>query len=118
MAEKAHFCHANALAQQWFLTAEWQGLRGVKLDALTEARSVTAHMAVADAVTKALSQCEIQSKGSMPKLTRCTITLEVFREMAGIIRPGLAYFQKLQAQCQVAWWKIGGAKNLGRKSAD
>ena len=72
-------------------------------------------MAVAEAVTKALSQCEINSKGDTPKLTRCTSTLEIFREMAGIIRPGLKYFQKLQAQYQAAWWKIGGAKKLGRK---
>ncbi|MFM7979108.1 MAG: hypothetical protein ACKPKO_07305, partial [Candidatus Fonsibacter sp.] len=26
--KKAHFCHANALAQQWFLSSEWHGLRG------------------------------------------------------------------------------------------
>ena len=26
--KKAHFCHANVLAQQWFLSSEWQGLRG------------------------------------------------------------------------------------------
>ena len=30
--KRAHVCHANALAQQWFLTEEWWGLRGVKLD--------------------------------------------------------------------------------------
>ena len=115
MAEKAHFCHANALAQQWFLTAEWQGLRGVILDAWTEGKSVIAQMVVADAVTKARSLCAIQSKGDTPELTCCTINLEVFREMAGVIRPGLEYFQKLQAQYQVAWWKVGGAKTLGRR---
>ena len=25
---RAHFCHANAIAQQWFLIGEWHGLRG------------------------------------------------------------------------------------------
>ena len=26
--KKSHFCHANALAQQWLLSSEWHGLRG------------------------------------------------------------------------------------------
>ena len=26
--KKAHFCHANTLAQQWFLSWEWHGLGG------------------------------------------------------------------------------------------
>ena len=112
--KKAHFCHANALAQQWFLTTEWHGLGSVMLNTWSE-KPITAQVAVTDAVTKALSQCEINSKGDTPKLTRCSITLDVFREMAGIIRPGVEYFNKLQAKYQVRWWKVGGAKKLGRR---
>ena len=26
--KKAHFCHTNTLAQQWFLSWEWHGLTG------------------------------------------------------------------------------------------
>ena len=57
-----------------------------------EEKNVSAQMAVADAVTKALSRCEINSKGDTPKLIRCTVNLEVFREMVGVIRPAMSYF--------------------------
>ena len=68
--KKAHFCHANALAQQWFLSAERHGLRGVTLDHWSEEKALIGY-AVAEAaevMTKALGRCEIQSKGDTPKL--------------------------------------------------
>ena len=34
--KKPHFCHANALAQQWFLSSEWHGLRGLRLGHCSE----------------------------------------------------------------------------------
>ena len=109
--KSAHFCHANALAQQWFLTGEWHGLRGVTLGPWCEEKSLTAQMAVAEIVTKMLGRCEIQSKGDTPKLARCSVNLDIFRETAGVITPGLQYFQRLQETHQAAWWKVGGAKN-------
>jgi hypothetical protein len=59
--KKAHFCHANALAQQWFLSWEWHGLRGVTLGHWYEEKALTAQMAVAEAaevVTKS-NMCEV-----------------------------------------------------------
>ena len=50
--KKAHFCHANALAQQWLLSSEWHGLRGVTLDLWSEEKALTAQLAVAEVVTK------------------------------------------------------------------
>ena len=50
--KKAHFCHANALAQQWFLSSEWHGLRGLTLDNWPEEKALTAQMAVAEVVPK------------------------------------------------------------------
>ena len=113
--KRAHFCHANALAQQWFLTGEWHGLRGVTLGPWCEEKSLTAQMAVAEIVTKMLGRCEIQSKGDTPKLVRCSVNLDIFRETAGVITPGLQYFRRLQETHQAAWWKVGGAKKLARR---
>ena len=113
MAEKSRFCHANALAQQWFLTTEWQGLRGVTLSGWSEEKGLTAQMAVAGMVTKALSRCEIQAKGDTPKLGRCSINLEVFREMAGTVCPAMQYFDRLQMLYQQAWWAVPEAKKVG-----
>ena len=55
----AHFCHANALAQQWFLSSEWHGLRGVTLDHWSEEKALIAQLAVAEGVTKTFGRCEI-----------------------------------------------------------
>ena len=90
------------IAQQWFLTGEWHGLRGVALGPWCEEKSLTAQMAVAEIVTKMLGRCEIQSKGDTPKLVRCSVNLDIFRETAGVIKPGLQYFQRLQETHQAA----------------
>jgi hypothetical protein len=74
-------------------------------------------MAVAEVVTKAFGRCEIQSKGDTPKLMRCSMNLEIFREIAGVISPGMQYFRKLQEMHQAAWWKVGGAKKTGTQIA-
>ena len=92
---KAHFCHANALAQQWFLSSEWHGLRGVALDHWSEEKALTAQLAVAEVVTQRFGWCEVQSKGDTPKLMRCSMNLEIFREIVGVIIPGTQYFSEV-----------------------
>ena len=64
--KKAHSCHVNALAHQWFLTLEWQGLRGIMLDSWSEEK-LSAQMAVAEVITKPLARCEIRSKSDTPQ---------------------------------------------------
>ena len=61
--KKAHFCHANALAQQWLLSSEWHGLRGVTLDHWSEEKALTAQLAVAEVVTKTPGRYEL---GDLP----------------------------------------------------
>ena len=104
----AHFCHAHALAQQWFLTAEWQGLRGIMLDSWSEEKSLSAQMAVAEIITTTLARCEIQPQGATPKLGRCSLNVDTFREIIGVVSPGVQYSQQLQAELQPAWFKVGG----------
>ena len=106
-----HFCHANALAQQWFLTAEWQGLRGIMLDSWFEEKSLSAQMAVAEIITKTLARCEIQSQGATFKLGRCSLNVDTLREIVGVASPGAQYVQMLQAEHQPAWFNVGGAAN-------
>ena len=59
------------------------------MDHWSEEKALTAQMAVAEVVTKTLGRCEIQSTGDTPKLTRCSINLEIFREIDGVISPGM-----------------------------
>jgi hypothetical protein len=72
-------------------------------------------MAIAEVVTKTLGRCDTQPKGDIPKLMRRSINLEIFREIVGVISPGMQYFRKLQEMHQAAWWKVGGAKTLARR---
>ena len=67
------------------------------MDHWSEEKALTAQMAVAEVVT-----CEIQSKGEIPKLIRCSINLEIFCEIVGVISPGMQYFRKLQEMHQAA----------------
>ena len=41
--------------------------------------------------------------------------METFREIVGVVRPGVLYCQKLQAEHQLAWFKVGGARHLARR---
>ena len=91
--------------------------KGVTLDHSSEEKGLTAQMSVADVVTKTLWMCEIQSKGDTPKLTRCSVNLEMFRAIVGVISPGMQYLRRLQETRLAAWWKLGGAKKTGTQIA-
>jgi hypothetical protein len=38
-----------------------------------------------------------------------------FREIVGVVRPGVQYFQQLQAEHQLAWFKVVGARQVARR---
>ena len=84
------------------------------MDHWSEEKALTAQLAVAEVVTKTVGRCEIQSKGDTPKLIRCSMNLEIFREIVGVIIPGTQYFRRLQETHQAVWWKVGGAQRLAR----
>ena len=112
--QKARFCHANALAQQLFLTVAWQGLWGIMLESWSEEK-LSAQMAAAEITTTTLARCKIHSKTTPPKLGRCSLNLETFREIVGVVRPGVQYAQTLQVEQHLAWLKVGGARKLARR---
>jgi len=85
------------------------------LDHWSEDKALTAQMAVAEIVTKTFERCEIMSKGDTPKLMRCSLNMEIFREIVGVLKPGMQYFRRLQETHQAAWWNVGGAKKLARR---
>ena len=55
------------------------------------------------------------SNNDTPRLGRCALNVETFREIVGVVRPGVQYVQKLQAEHQLAWLKVGGARHLARR---
>ena len=81
------------------------------LDSLYEAKLLSAQMTVAEIITKSPARCEIHPKSDTPKLGRCSLNLQTFREIVGVIRSGVQYFQKLQAEHQLAWFKVGWVRN-------
>ena len=52
---------------------------------------LSAQMAVAEIITNTLARCEIQSQGATPKLGRCSFNVDTFREIAGVVSPGVQY---------------------------
>ena len=105
--KKAHFCHANALAQLWFLTVEWQGLRGIMLDSWSEEK-LSAQMAVAEIITKTRARCEIYPKSDTPNLGCCILIFDFFREIVGVVRLGVQYVQTVSGGAPAgmvqSWW--------------
>jgi hypothetical protein len=61
---------------------------------------LSAQKADAEIRTQTLARYEIYSKSDTPKLGRCSLNLETFREIVGVVRPGVQYFEKLQAEHQ------------------
>ena len=114
--KKAHFCHANALAQQWFLSPTWSALKRVNIAGFSDSEGavaeVSAQMAVAVIATKMVSRAEISTKSDIPRLTRTIVTMDVFRELSSVVLPAVAYFEKLQQKFLPAWYKLGAGKKL------
>ena len=93
--KRSHFCHANALSQQWFLTSEWRQLKSCTLrpeilehgsqkqPQAPEAsldQSLSLQQCCADIIVKMLSQTEITRKAVVPKLGRTLVDVDVFKE--------------------------------------
>ena len=102
------FCKRTCIGQ-------WQGLRGIMLDNWSEEKMLSAQMAVAEIITTTLARCEIQPQGATPKLGRCSLNVDTFREIIGVVSPGVQYSQQLQAEHQPAWFKVGGANKFARR---
>jgi hypothetical protein len=44
-----------------------------------------------------------------------SMNLEIFRDIVGVISPGMQYLRKLQETHQAAWWKVRGAQKVARR---
>ena len=85
------------------------------LDHWSEEKALTAQLAVAEVVSKKHFGGVKSSPQATPKLTRCSMNLEIFRKIVGVIIPGTQNFRSLQETHQAAWWKVGGANELARR---
>ena len=112
--KKAYFCHANALAQQWFLTPSWSELKGVHIAGFSDSE-VSAQVDVADITTRMVARAEIAVKSDTPRLTRLTVTTDVFHEISSVVLPALAYFERMQQRFMPAWYELGAGKKLAHR---
>ena len=130
----AHFCHANGLSQQWFLSPEWGKLKSHALrpDMLeysssrqltapdvSQQRSLSLQQCCADIITKLLQQSEITKKADVPKLGRAWVNADVFKEVVETPIPAIEYFDGLRQKHPLAWARVPpGAKLVKRLLID
>ena len=78
--KKAHYLHANGLAQQYFISAEeWSSLRGRQV--VVEKMAYSLQSVVAKQVMQAIEGQEIITTGEVPKLRRGAMNLELFKNL-------------------------------------
>lgn len=128
--KRAHFCHANALSQQWFISPEWRNLKNFTLRAeiiehgspkqqqAPEAslhQSLSLQQCCADIITKMLSQTEITRKADVPKLGRSLVNADVFKEVTTVPLPALEYFSGLRLKHPQSWLMLPAGSKLARR---
>ena len=126
--KRAHFCHANALSQQWFLTTEWRQLKNCTLrhEVIDHAfqkqapeaslhQSLSLQQCCADIIIKMLSQTEITKKADIPKLGRSLVTADVFKEVVTIPIPAIEYFNGLRQKHPQSWSMLPAGSKLARR---
>ena len=119
--KKAHFCHANALSQHWFLSPEWGRLKHLKFR--TEMceqegslpQSISMQQCCADIIMRMLSQSEISKKSDVPKLGRPLVNMDVFKEVTTIPHSAVDYFQGLRQKHPQAWSMMSAGSKLARR---
>ena len=141
--KRSHFCHANALSQQWFLTPEWRQLKhctlrsdiiehgsqkpqqsleaSLRQSSSPPALEASLHQGLslqqccADIITKMLSQTEIVRKADVPKLGRSVVNTDVFKEVTMIPLPALDYFNGLRQKHPRSWLMLPAGSKLARR---
>ena len=118
--KKAHFCHANAMSQTWFLSAEWGKIKGLNFaieqpSGQQASPQLSAQQCVAEVCAKMISQAEITVKSDIPRLGRCAVNSDVFKEVASVIEPALEYFAVLKQKNLAAWYIAPAGVKLARR---
>ena len=128
--KRSHFCHANALSQQWFLTPEWRQLKSCRLRSeilehgsqkQPQAGEASLHQSLslqqccADIIVKMLSQTEITRKADVPKLGRALVNADVFKEVTMVPLPALGYFDGLRKKNPLSWPMVPAGSKLARR---
>ena len=117
--KKAHFCHANALSQSWFLSPEWGQIKNVKVALEAQGGQhksmLSAQLCVTEVCTKMVLHSEITGKSDIPKLLRCMVNIDIFKELAGVISPALQYFQNLEQKYLGVWHQLTAGKKLASR---
>ena len=110
----AHYLHANALAQNYFLSLEeWGALRG-KL-AVIEKTTYSLQSIVAKQLVKLIQDMEIVSTGDVPKLKRTTMNITLFKELCSSVLNATKYKARLQQQYVGVWDEVGSAEKLFKR---
>ena len=104
--------HANALAQNYFVTTEeWAALRGkfVVLDKVTH----SLQSVVAKQVMKTIQEIEIVNAGEVPKLARrSAMTTTVFQGLCESALNAMKYLSILRGKYRAVWDEVGSVEKL------
>ena len=110
----AHYLHANALAQAYFVsTEEWGVLRGKTVE--VEKTAYSLQSVVAKQLLKSIQDVEIISTGEVPRLRRGAMTLAMFKDLCASVLNAVKYKTVLQAQHVGVWDEVGSAEKLFKR---
>ena len=106
----SHFVFANAFAQYYILTEEWQSVKGLRIQVGDESMSV--QYAIAQHATKLIAQSEVVWKTEVPKIRRQRLNGALFKSMCEIVRPSILYFEGVATKYAAVWQQVPTAGRL------
>ena len=112
--KQAHYLHANALPQFYFLTVpDWHQMRGKT--AVVEGEEHKLQQLVATQVMRLVSEGEIINTGEVPKLRKSPTTIHVFKELCQVVLNGAKYKQTLEGRFCSVWSAVPAAERFFKR---
>ena len=110
----AHYLHANALAQAYFVsTEEWSALRGKPV--VVEKTTYSLQSIVAKQLMRLISDVEIINTGEVPKLKKQGMNQNMFKDLCSSVLNAVKYRAALHAQYVGVWDEVGSAEKLFKR---
>ena len=110
----AHYLHANALAQAYFVsTEEWSALHGKQV--VLEKTTYALQSIVAKQLMKSIHDVEIINTGEVPRLRRGATNLAMFKDLCSSVLHAVKHKAALHAQYVGVWDEVGSAEKLFKR---
>ena len=109
--KKAHYLHANSMAQCYFTSGEWGALYGKELSFETP---TSAQLIVLNQVLKKVGMAQIVQKDT-PKLVRPEMNMDLWSSMCKVLLPAEDYFRALATKFSAVAHQVPSVAKLRRR---